>query len=663
MVEEMPKKNKPHIYLFQFNFKYGNEVFLPYSAGMLWAYAKTHKEIEDNYENKDFIFLREDPDKIVASLDNPGVAAFSTYVWNWEMSVEVAKRIKEKFPSCTIVFGGPQVPDRMEGFFDKYPFIDITIHGEGELTFSEFLKEHLNDKGYSQIKGLTFNSKDGKSNPFEKRERIENLNMLPSPYLTGLFDEIAKLPYNFQPMWETNRGCPYSCTYCDWGSATTTRIRLFDTERLTKEIDWFADKKMAFIFGCDANFGIFPRDVEIAKLLAKKKIETGYPGKFRVSYAKNTTERVIQIAEILNAVKLDKGITLSMQSMDQNVLKIIKRTNLNIKSISEFVKQFQKKSIATYTELILGLPGETYETFKEGVNDLLVAGVHDSLTIYNCSVLPNAPLNDPDYRKTYEIKTLRIPIFLNHSVPGDDPVQEFEEMIISTKTLSTEDWKKQYIFSWIVQTFHSLNLTQTLAIYFYYVNNTSYSDFYEGLLSFAKENPNSIIGNELTFTESKVDNVLEGNGWDIVMEEFSNITWSTEEASYLRISKNLDKFYVEIEKFIVGLCRKFDLALDTELIKDLIKYQKSIIVKWTKNGSQEFELNYSLHNFYKCRLIGERTELRKGRFRLKIQDNLNLNGDKERYAREIVWWGRKGGKFIYQNIEETIIEPEIKVEF
>ena len=645
--------SKIKVYFFQFNFSYGNEFTLPYSSGMLWAYANTYEEVRRNCENKGLIFLREDTNTIVSRLITPQIAAFSTYTWNWEMSIEVSKKIKEKYPQCLIIFGGPQVPDNMNGFFEKYPFIDITVHGEGEITFAEILKEHIGNKQYATIKGLTFNGRVKGVKPFERREVLEDINILPSPYLEGLFDEILNLPFSFQPIWETNRGCPYPCSYCDWGSSVVKKIRLFNMDRIYKEIQWFGEKRINFVYGADANFGILRRDVEIAKALAETKEKTGgFPARFRVSYTKNSTQRVVEIAEILNAQKMDKGITLSVQSMNEQTLKAIKRKNLPIKSLSHFVQYYNKRGIPTYTELILGLPGETYDSFKAGINMLLEAGFHNSLSIYNCSVLPNAHTNNPQYKEYWKIKTKRVPVFLNHAVPDADPIPEYEEIIIQTKTLPTVDWKKQCLFSWVIQTFHSLNLTQVIAVYFNAIEKIAYSDFYEELLIFAKENLGTIIGNELTITTNKVDKVLEGEGWGTVLKEFSDISWSLEQASYLRIAKNFNIFYLEIKQFIEKFCKKYGLIINTNLLENLLLYQKSIVVKWNENGSQVFKMDYSLHDFYRAQVIGESTPLKQGKFILTITDDLNYNGDKKTYAKEIMWWGRKGGKFIYQNIKE-----------
>ena len=113
--------SKSNLYCFQFSYLYGDEIYLPYSIGILWAYARTIPEINNNIQNKGFVILRENPSDIVSRLVDPKIVAFSTYVWNWEISVSVARIIKERYPNCLIIFGGPQVPnaDRLGDFFEK----------------------------------------------------------------------------------------------------------------------------------------------------------------------------------------------------------------------------------------------------------------------------------------------------------------------------------------------------------------------------------------------------------------------------------------------------------------------------------------------------------------------------------------------------------------
>ena len=238
------KSSKTNLYLFQFSFIYGGQIYLPYSVGMLWAYARTMTKIDQNIENKGFVIVREHPNDIVARLENPRIAVFSTYIWNFELSASVARLIKQHYPDCLVVFGGPQVPnpDRLGTFFEQYPFIDIAVHGEGEVTFSELLLAYIDGTDFQKVPGLTY-----RGFTTESRPRTPDLNIFPSPYLTGEFDPLFALPYQFNAVWETNRGCPYRCTFCDWGSLTAQKIFQFDENRLAKEMEYFAQKKISHI--------------------------------------------------------------------------------------------------------------------------------------------------------------------------------------------------------------------------------------------------------------------------------------------------------------------------------------------------------------------------------------------------------------------------------
>lgn len=649
---------KNNIYFFQFNFSYGNEVFIPYSVGILWAYAKSFREINDRYLNKGFIFERDRPDKIVSKLENPKICAFSCYIWNWQINLEVSKIIKKKYPECLIVFGGPHVPRNMDNLFLYNPSIDIAVYGEGEITFYEILCEFLKPHDYrdlGNISGASFNTRSGTIKPFVVRERINDIDCIPSPYLSGVFDELLNLDYNFQPIWETNRGCPYSCKYCDWGSSDVTKIKLFDTKRLEEEIKWFGKNKLSFLFGADANFGILPRDLDLARMLVAEKKKTGYPDKFRVSFAKQSSERVFEIAKILNNEKMDKGITLSVQSMNQQALSAIKRKNLKFDSLSNFFIKYQKEGIPTYTELIMALPGETYNSFKDGFNDLFNSGIHNSLIVYDCALLPNAAMNDSGYKSTHGIKTTRVPVFLNHSVPDKNSVKEYEDIITSTNTMPESDYIKATQFAWAIQTFHILNLTQFIAIFMNDIYHLQYSTFYEEILLFARSNEDCLIGGELKFINNKTKKMLLGESRDIVLEEFSDISWAKDEASYLRISKNLDQFFIELILFINEINKKYGLNIENTIIDEIIRYQELIIVKWKEKGDKEILVSYPYHSYYTSKLVNKSFDLAKGKYSIKVVDDFNFDSDMKRYAKEIVWWGRKGGKFIYQNIEEECI--------
>ncbi len=657
----MEGKDPINVALFQFNPGfYNNQSYLPYSAGILWAYAKTIPEIEDRYRNIGFFFVRQDAEQLVGDLDRVDVAAFSTYLWNWEISNAVAVALKKRFPRVLTIFGGPHVPNDARSLLSTHSHIDIAVHGEGELTFADILKENLGGKNYGSIPGLTFNDGEGIQCLQAVRDPIGDLDDLPSPYLTGVFDSVLQQPYQFQATWETNRGCPYKCTFCYWGTDFdfVQKLRQFSLDRLTAELEYFGDHKITFVYLADANFGIIERDVQIAERLAAVKVRTnGYPVKFKANYAKNSTDRVVEIARILNKEKLDRGIGLAIQSMDEAALANIKRKNLKIESFAKFMQQYKREDISTYVELILGLPGETYSSFRDGIDRLLVAGAHDSLFLHKCIVLPNTEMDSPAYRAEHGIKTLRVPATLSHSSTPTGSVQEIEELVYETATMSASDWKASYLLAWAIQTFHVLRLTQVPALVAYVYERCSFGAFYEALIEFGRRVPDTLIGEELRRTEEIVENVLtEGDGFDKVLPEFSDSVWPPEEASFLRVCMQLDRFYSELGDFLCDLAQNNSWSIEDGILADALKYQQAIIVKWDKDGSDEFLLRHGVHTFYGDHLKGYEARMKRGRFRIVVEDDLKYGGDKERFSREIAFWGRRGGRMIYSNVHEDPLE-------
>ncbi len=101
---------KRNIYLSQFNVTFSNFAYLPYGAGCLAAYAWNDDEIKSKFSLGELFFMREKPEEVMERLDNPFIFGFSCLVWNMEYNKVLAKKIKEKYPDCFIVFGGHNIP-------------------------------------------------------------------------------------------------------------------------------------------------------------------------------------------------------------------------------------------------------------------------------------------------------------------------------------------------------------------------------------------------------------------------------------------------------------------------------------------------------------------------------------------------------------------------
>ena len=120
-----------------------NSYYLPYTAGTLWAYSIADPVIAENFEINNWIFKRDSIDQAVIDCKGSDIALLSIYIWNQKYTYALAKKLKETYPDIKIIIGGPQLEWRDNEYFDKYPFIDSMVIGEGELALKFLLQAYL----------------------------------------------------------------------------------------------------------------------------------------------------------------------------------------------------------------------------------------------------------------------------------------------------------------------------------------------------------------------------------------------------------------------------------------------------------------------------------------------------------------------------------------
>lgn len=449
----MQTNNKKNVYLFQpqLGVDLGSlySYYLPYSVGCLWSYAKQFAKINDNFFLVDLIFRKEDPDAIIKRLKDPSLCGFSCYSWNEKYCLHVAQQIKQQWPDCVIVFGGPQTTKN----YLLQPYVDSVITGEGEECFYDLLCDLVSNK---------------KIKPFYNKRRIQELN-IPSPYTTGIFDQLIENnpEIRWSMVFETNRGCPYGCTFCDWGSVTQSKVKKFNLDRIQEELDWMASNPIGYVFNADANFGIFrERDLEIAKMIKHAADRSGLIDGVVLFYAKHSTEVVFQIEQILG--KYGKGVTIAVQSMNENTLQAIKRKNMKINDIAHMLELSKKYNVNVYTDVILGLPEETLDSFKQGLCDIIELGMHENIFVWFTQLLPNSELSSPESMEKYGIESIHAKdyttSFNNKDYYGID---ESVNVVTATNTMTTVDLVESYMYAWMILHFHSKGYSREIANYLY----------------------------------------------------------------------------------------------------------------------------------------------------------------------------------------------------
>lgn len=641
----MSAKDKLLVQLIQPNYRYGNNAYFPYSVGLIQAFCESDQLLRPLVRFKDPIFLRLPFKKVLETIEMVDVVGFSSYIWNWNYNLTLARKIKELVPQVFICFGGPQVPLRDDNFLLKNDFIDAVIDNEGEIVFRDLLVQLIsNEPDIEKVSGLRYVS-EGIVKKTTTKNRINDLTILPSPYLVGTFDNLMRdnPELQFQATQETHRGCPYSCTFCDWGSATMTRVRRFGFEKLNLEYEWFGKNKIELLYNADANYGLFPEDVDLTNAMIRAKRKFGYPKKFRAAYAKNSNERVFNISKSLEDESMCKGVTLSFQSMDLNTLELIKRRNMKINNFKELITTYRQSRIPTYTELIIGLPGETYESFTNGVDLLISAGQHDSLSIYNAMLLENSEMNSNSYKHLHGIKSKKIPLLLLHGSLEEDDVTEYYDVVVETNSMQREDWIKTNIFAWGIQAFHCLNLTQSISVAIREIYKISYKDFYESLFAFLLEHK-SYLGVLFRELKQMAESVANGTGnLDFEDRTFGNIMWPVEEIVFLRAVSG--DYMPVLAEFLHST---FNQVSDND-IKDLIQYQNLTIRSIKQSDKNQIVLEANWHDFINDLLENRDSNLQRCRTKLKITNAVDFNS-LEDYAREVVWYGRKGSSLKAKNI-------------
>lgn len=627
---------KKNIYLVQAGCLYGDTYYLPYAVGMLAAFAMADSDINGSCDIKRIIYSLEDIENAIEGFEEPFAVGFSNSIWNYSYNLEFAQRLKERFPDCKIIFGGHHIPPDVS-YLENYSFIDFLIHGKGEEAFRDIIRHLL---GLEKIDGISNISYRNGSAAIKAPEAAITVCEYPSPYLTGVFDDIIKNgEYPFSCVLETNRGCPFNCCYCDWGELGSP-VRLFPLERVFAELEWMSDNNIEFVYCVDANFGMFERDYQIAEKLVEMKERNNHPSRLQVSYAKNNPDMVFKINRLLAEHGIGKGATLSLQSMSEDVLKNIGRSNIDRREYKRLLKMYNDADISTYTELIIGLPGETLATFKEGLCELLELGQHKSVTTYHCELLPNSRMSTKEFREKYKIETVSTVLEQYHCEDMENTLSGFSNLVVGTSTMSKEDWVEANVFSDFLQAFHHLGLTQALALYVRNECNVRYIDFYSGILDYI-ENETSFLKEIYTLVRNTLSDFVAGKGGLVYQNPiFGKITYPLEEAIFLLCAYDMDKFYDEIRKFLSRYC-------DSEFLNELIKYQKSIIVLPDCND-KECSFDYDFYSYFSAVLSDEKTELIKKTSRYRYSAQIKTcNWDD--YSRYVIWYGRRNGRSLFSN--------------
>ncbi|OJH34849.1 B12-binding domain-containing radical SAM protein [Cystobacter ferrugineus] len=399
------------------------------------------------------------------------VYAISCYVWNMGFVKRWLPTLTARKPNAHIILGGPQVMNHGAQYLDPGNERVVLCNGEGEYTFANYLAELCSPQpDLGKVKGLSF-YRNGELITTEPQARIQDLNTVPSPYLEGYFDSEK---YVWAPL-ETNRGCPYQCTYCFWGAATNSRVFKSDMDRVKAEITWLSQHRAFYIFITDANFGMLTRDIEIAQHIAECKRKYGYPLTIWLSAAKNSPDRVTQITRILSQEGLISTQPVSLQTMDANTLKSVKRGNIKESAYLSLQEELHRSKLSSFVEMIWPLPGETLETFREGIGKLCSYDA-DAILIHHLLLINNVPMNSQ--REEFKLE-----------VSNDEDPNSEAQVVVATKDVTREEYKEGVRFGYHLTSLYSLRALRFVGRYLDKQGRLAFKDLISSFSEYCKRNP------------------------------------------------------------------------------------------------------------------------------------------------------------------------------
>ena len=440
--------------------------YVPYAIGCIKSYFHEHGEQEAE------VRLFKFPEMLMTEFarEKPTMVGFSNYMWNLDISYLFAKAIKKVSPETLIVMGGRNYPietHRQGKWFQNYPAVDVYLTGNGEEPFQKvadvWLKTHSVDEvrraeidgAHSFIDGelhktVLAQAKDG----YDQEPRVQDLLKTPSPYLMGYLDDFIVDP-RLNPLVESNRGCPFQCTFCADGISAQNKIFKTDPKRFESELTYIAERyKGKYLLIADDNFGMYPEDVEISRIIARCQDKYDFPHHLQVCAGKNNQPRIIECSDILRGTL---RLGASIQSMDDEVLSNIKRSNISYQKLLDVSMRVSDTEASSYSEVILALPGDSKEKHYSTIDKVVDAGINQ-LRLLTLIILDGSELGTDAEINKFNIKTRYRAVhrsFGTYEIGGEKfPSVEIEEVCVENQSLPFEDYVECRRFALTVTLFY-----------------------------------------------------------------------------------------------------------------------------------------------------------------------------------------------------------------
>jgi hypothetical protein len=329
------------------------------------------------------------------------VVGFSFYTWNAAEFLALSRQLKTLLPQLLTIAGGPHV-QQAEDYLGVDP-LDVIFLGEAEVSLQEFLDcaDHHN---WQHIAGLAYLENDELVET-APRARCKELAAFPSPLDVLPLTNDKGEPLYESISYETSRGCPFKCAFCEWGTgAIGSKMYQWPMERIRADWEKIVAAGIRDIWLADSNFGALKQDMEKAQLIVELKERTGLPLSFASSWSKAHTPQVQEIALLLHRNQLLPHYQLALQTLTPEALRLSNRQNMSSNEYRPIAKRMSELGVPIAAELIWGLPGDNLADFERNLDQLLAT--FPNINIFGYTLLPGTEF----YRRRQEYQIEAIPV-------------------------------------------------------------------------------------------------------------------------------------------------------------------------------------------------------------------------------------------------------------
>jgi hypothetical protein len=352
-------------------------------------------------------------EELIKHIEQTGtdILCTSHYLWNHAFLTAQLSRIRPQLKhTIKVVAGGPSIDvNNNHNFFEQYPYIDYAVYSAGEQAFADIV-DHLVTKkpliAFNTSNCGWKNHNTGKTVVADYKF-VKMIETSPFVHNAELFGHmVADAKKKDAPVWlpyTLTRGCPYSCTFCDWNSGLGNKVsRRKNTYQ--QEIDLFQQLGVTNIYLSDANVGQYDEDVEMIEYFAEKNLKENVGFHVGGNFSKLKKENNLKIFNIMAKGQLvNKTLNFSVQDINEEVLKNIDRPDVGWDVHVAMANELQENHphLIVKAQLIYGLPGQTPNTWRHTLEQVTKQNILP--VIFLNEPLPASPaIYDPEYQRRFQ---------------------------------------------------------------------------------------------------------------------------------------------------------------------------------------------------------------------------------------------------------------------